>query len=660
MTHMGFGALKPDQGGRPIWGVPGTSYDDYVGDFPKRTIAEDIPACITGHGGGPTAELVIDTVEGRFSADRPWWSVAGQVIHGRIHDHGHHGGPDFTDFPSFTSGMHQQMHITQIHRAWEGGLRLMTAIAVHNRGLEYVLSAPKDHKIDPTHDRDVLEAQVCGIVQLAKRNPWMEIAYSPDGPDGARAIIERGHLAVIIGVEVDDLGRLDRLGEDIPNEVDYLWHLGIRQVTPVHAIDNRLGGAAIFQPIYNSTQDLLRRGRLDLGFSDLKDWPARFFQAVEGCLAPDDKPGECVLYRFDNDQKRVVLTRRSLPNLFRLAPYYSDVSAGYSDLTSMKNPGGLTWDGAAYLRELMKKGMIIGLEHMGQKTVDDAYQVVAQDLARTDGDCAKFGTRGVEVKASCYDRAYPFIFTHAHFRALSAQTPNLTTVVDFRPSEYEVSAHTLEMLLRTGGVVGQFTAEDPVYPATTGKNDCGGSSKSTAFSLEYAVEQMQGFGVGLATDFTLIRGTSPRFGDNRCSAYQAAHNPKCGPECERQAHPEQYGAMQDNAIQYRDNSHPDGLVKYGMGPRRFDFNTDGMAHYGLLPDFMQDLQNVGLSPAAFGSLFSSAEAYIETWEKAERLAGVPHNATFKPKDLVCEKVCHGLCPDDPNAGAPAPGRLTRR
>ena len=38
------------------------------------------------------------------------------------------------------------------------------------------------------------------------------------------------------------------------------------------------------------------------------------------------------------------------------------------------------------------------------------------------------------------------------------------------------------------------------------------------------------------------------------------------------------------------------LVRDKAGPRRdFDINIDGMAHYGMLPDFLQDLRNVGLT-----------------------------------------------------------------
>ncbi|MFN4144526.1 MAG: hypothetical protein ACK4GN_01795, partial [Runella sp.] len=51
--------------------------------------------------------------------------------------------------------------------------------------------------------------------------------------------------------------------------------------------------------------------------------------------------------------------------------------------------------------------------------------------------------------------------------------------------------------------------------------------------------------------------------------------------------------------------------------REWDFNLEGLAHYGLIPDFLQDCKNVGLTPQQLKPLFNSAEDYIKMWEKAE-------------------------------------------
>ncbi len=57
------------------------------------------------------------------------------------------------------------------------------------------------------------------------------------------------------------------------------------------------------------------------------------------------------------------------------------------------------------------------------------------------------------------------------------------------------------------------------------------------------------------------------------------------------------------------------LERSFAGQRRdFDINIDGMAHYGMLPDFLQDLRNCGLSAQDLAPLFRSAYDYIQMWE----------------------------------------------
>jgi microsomal dipeptidase-like Zn-dependent dipeptidase len=52
------------------------------------------------------------------------------------------------------------------------------------------------------------------------------------------------------------------------------------------------------------------------------------------------------------------------------------------------------------------------------------------------------------------------------------------------------------------------------------------------------------------------------------------------------------------------------------GSRTFDVNKDGVAHYGLLPDLLADVQQRPHGKAALRVLFGSAEAYLRTWGRA--------------------------------------------
>jgi microsomal dipeptidase-like Zn-dependent dipeptidase len=62
-----------------------------------------------------------------------------------------------------------------------------------------------------------------------------------------------------------------------------------------------------------------------------------------------------------------------------------------------------------------------------------------------------------------------------------------------------------------------------------------------------------------------------------------------------------------------------GHVVFGReqtGTRVFDLNQDGVAHYGLIPDLLADMQTEPHAREALGLLFHSAEAYLETWNRA--------------------------------------------
>lgn len=63
------------------------------------------------------------------------------------------------------------------------------------------------------------------------------------------------------------------------------------------------------------------------------------------------------------------------------------------------------------------------------------------------------------------------------------------------------------------------------------------------------------------------------------------------------------------------------LPKYQIGTRCYDFEKDGLAHYGMLPDFIQAIsQDSQLKITDIEQLFRTAEATIQMWEKVEAAA----------------------------------------
>jgi hypothetical protein len=76
----------------------------------------------------------------------------------------------------------------------------------------------------------------------------------------------------------------------------------------------------------------------------------------------------------------------------------------------------------------------------------------------------------------------------------------------------------------------------------------------------------------------------------------------------------------------RMNGSNEPLRRHLFGDRDFDVNVDGVAHYGMLPDFLQDVANSHTRPNEVGlyfdPLFRSAESYISMWERARTAAGL--------------------------------------
>jgi hypothetical protein len=58
------------------------------------------------------------------------------------------------------------------------------------------------------------------------------------------------------------------------------------------------------------------------------------------------------------------------------------------------------------------------------------------------------------------------------------------------------------------------------------------------------------------------------------------------------------------------------LDKQRSGSRVFDINTDGVAHYGLYPDWVEDLRKIA-GQAIVDDLARGSEAYLQMWERAD-------------------------------------------
>jgi len=286
---------------------------------------------------------------------------------------------------------------------------------------------------------------------------------------------------------------------------------------------------------------------------------------------------DCSSAGFEFHQQRPSLPFRLLLGVFGAGnePQYP---AG-----STCNRRGLTALGDTLLIEMMKRGIIFELDHMSYLAAQRSIRLAEQ----------------VD---------YPLTGGHSGFLGISiGQNRHEGQKTDSQLAAIRKSGGMVSVILNQGaaGDIRQWV--DP----TTGDsitNDCPSSTKMWAQAYLYAVSRMGGndsAGIGIATDQSLYAWLGPRFGKQACGGQ---HRP--------QRDPITYPFRLRDSFRQSDTTF--SISEFGK--RRFNFNTDGYAHAGLLPDFVKDLQNIGLSDSQLQPLYRSANAYVRMWEKAERRA----------------------------------------
>jgi microsomal dipeptidase-like Zn-dependent dipeptidase len=481
MAHLSFG-------GNAFWGLP---YDpDHTGD---EAMEQVLGSCEPIHGG-----LININPE------------VGHPVGG--------GWPEFIVWPRFTTLVHQQAYVDWIYRAYQGGLRLITCLAVNNE----LLGTRSNPKL-PTDDKSTIERQVKAMKQMivdldrqagGPGQAWMQIAYSAEE---ARAIIKANKLAIVFGVEVDSLGNwrrledlqeacggdLDRARELLGKELDWLHDLGIRQITPIHLTDNAFGGTAVYMRLLDIL-NIFVTGR-HYNVENAFETGVRYRLDHDGADVLDDAQ-RAVVASGDSISKQPKLSNQTL---LRQIPAVRDLFEALESPSvggGHANVRGLNEYGVILLQEMMRRGIMIDIDHMSQKSTDAAL-----DLAEH------------------YE--YPIVSSHAWFRDLA-----FSSDVEFGgddPQHYGTSEvhkvanevgkrpDQVERIGRLGGIIAPILNQGDVmdfgnvmpHLANKVPKSCAGSSTAWASSYLYAVDKMGGRGVAIGSD---VNGAAampgPRFG----------------------------------------------------------------------------------------------------------------------------------------------------
>jgi microsomal dipeptidase-like Zn-dependent dipeptidase len=598
----------------PVWGIADlhTHPASHLGfgkkllhGEPDGSIATAMDNCNCTHGGWG-----VDNTCGNYIRMAVVTMTDGIYKHTADLDHPHAGAPGFRHWPHFTTVTHQQMRVEWIKRAHEGGLRVMVGLAVNNQLLAEVLDGD-----NPKDDKASADAQIDFMKAFVGRHSFMEIARDPAE---LRDIVRRGKLAVVLGIEVDNIGNFNYATKSssdgaIKAEIRRLHGKGVRYVFPVHVTDNKFGGAAVYEDMFNYANrfaavqplppdvgaaipgqsfqlerapDPLVTKRLGLPLENV--WAVGIrgaIEAIEHMPSPALVPMKVFL---EGESEYKVLKS------FFLTPdpateVWKTIQGGH------RNKRTLTSKGRVAIEEMMRLGMVIDLDHMSEKTVGEVITMAE-------------GVPG----------GYPLVSGHNTFRAMSAQGHG---------SENQRTDAQAQRLVNLGGMMGvgwgyeKDEGKTPSFSATIGKHGgrawttssvdstCGGSSRSFANNYLYALEQMGGASVGLGSDINgLVSGPGPRFGPD--ARYD-------GNRCSAQRDGVKYVGVASSGASTATNV---PLTLHKDGTRRWNINRDGVAHYGMLPDFLQDLDNVGVDAHDMSPLFNSAEEFARMWSKALQVA----------------------------------------
>ena len=176
------------------------------------------------------------------------------------------GYPNFDTWPAWNDLVNQKMWVEWIRRSYQGGLRVIVALAVNNKLLADMTRGPGDL---PDDDKASADLQIDEIKSFVGRHPdFMKVAYSSSD---LYNIVSQNKLAVVIGTEIDNIGNLvgDAPASALITEVDRLYAEGVRYIFPVHLTDNPIGGAAAYVDLFNIANVYQEGGGYVLGCADI-------------------------------------------------------------------------------------------------------------------------------------------------------------------------------------------------------------------------------------------------------------------------------------------------------------------------------------------------------------------------------------------------------
>lgn len=301
--------------------------------------------------------------------------------------HATQGWPSFDYWPRNNSLQHHQTYYKWMERAWLAGQKLAINHLVHNEIL-CQLNPQKQNDCDPMpaillqaekmHDmQDYIDAQYGGPGE-----GWFRIVLSAQE---ARNVIAQGKMAVILGVEMSkamNCGEFQGVAQcteaEMVQRLDRLYDAGVRSMFPVHKFDNAFAG---HKPDMGNPVGIA--GVLYAGNLGETGHPIEYEECPEGGHSGEEQQSTGGDYlslpsdpNFDPTLKsleQLGIIEQLLFQLDYLGQLFPSSPEEFAEYDPRDNPRdncnvrGLTDLGEALVLELMKRNMLIEIDHISSK-----------------------------------------------------------------------------------------------------------------------------------------------------------------------------------------------------------------------------------------------------------------------------------------------------
>jgi len=522
------------------------------------------------------------------------------------------GPPGFATWPAWNDLTRQRMWVEWIRRSYIGGLRVMVALATNSKLFGDLTRGSGDL---PDDDMTSADMQIREIKAFAARHAdFVAIAYNSGD---LYNIVAANKLAIVLGIEVDQIGNFvgTATAAQLTGEVDRLYGEGVRYIFPTHITDNPIGGTAV------SIDEFALVNRYENG-----NWWSLACAPMPGGKGPylfNTQPGPSGVIDWleaavNNVQQGAIISAKLGPNWvvnfqgkpgpYPCSPAPNNVPMGNG------NAMGLSPAGQEAIVQMMRHGMLIDIDHMSDRSVQMALALAE-------------GPRG---------SGYPLNSGHNHIQGFFPfETAN----------ERNFTAVTYGRIGRLHGMAGvgsaNLTADQwlSAYAAVVGAMQQGGATTPVAAGFGTDMN-----GLEFAMPPRAAAAGNPGFQINGPQYAQYAACLK-GPTCRntvvatgtKGAAPMINSCLVPCRTQFPQAYVMAGVVPPGVqysaafppstdGNKTWNYITDGVAHYGMLPDFLMDvasMQNIG-GPAVVQNIMSGADYFFHTWQISEAKSAAVH------------------------------------